>query len=598
MNAQGQVNGPEITGSGQDGSGRNGAQATKRIGILVIHGIGQANPYETLDSFARGLYRHFHTRSADGSESPVYAMQTEWKQRTSDPSHKQQSWTQAQILFTKRGEDPLPAAFPNAPKELTMAEYYWSPATKGKLKDLDVLTWLIRTGLEPFRYLSENLQAMEAPIEESGQPRISRSANPAYRRAGHSGRTAFLGFILGRELLRLGCLYLPLLASFAALVAFLQQLPNLPAILAPVAADVTSKLAGLGVALRLMVLGSLAGYFAGFYKWLRFRVPRTGLQQRYDFRALAGAALIAAAVFAAPRLFVPRFFSQPPTEAAPVIVAALGWAPAWLQRLLAWAASLLLVKGSFMRMFLPLAELSIAAVIRGFLINFVGDVAIYTNLNQRSANFSIRAQILEECGHAVTSLYQDLQASGDDFSLVIAAHSLGTVIAFDTINDLFNRARIGAAAASGGSAAAPGGSMMTAPQAIEICRHLRGMLTFGSPLNKTYYFFRDQSPAQDLIRAQLIDQIHSFRLVPPFQPMRGAPVEAPRMIPGVQALIAQFGWFNVWATMDPISGKLYFYDVPGPCQYHRWYWKPILAHLSYWRDEKMYAYFAENLLSS
>src|SRR2546426_4481011 len=30
-----------------------------RTAILVIHGIGEQNPYETLDSFARGLVQYF-----------------------------------------------------------------------------------------------------------------------------------------------------------------------------------------------------------------------------------------------------------------------------------------------------------------------------------------------------------------------------------------------------------------------------------------------------------------------------------------------------------------------------------------------------------
>ena len=34
----------------------------KRQAMLVIHGIGEQNPYETLDSFARGVFTHLlHT---------------------------------------------------------------------------------------------------------------------------------------------------------------------------------------------------------------------------------------------------------------------------------------------------------------------------------------------------------------------------------------------------------------------------------------------------------------------------------------------------------------------------------------------------------
>src|SRR5581483_10564293 len=161
----------------------------RHVGILVIHGIGKENPYGTLDAFARGLYGCFETAGPVG-----YDMATEWKERGSDPSHKQQSWTQAQIRFAPRGNSCAERA--NAPR-ITIAEYYWSPATKGRLKDLDVLTWLIRTGLEPFRYLGDNIQAMLQTAQAQTRTRTSRA---------YEG-----GVIVAREFFRIGFLYFPLL---------------------------------------------------------------------------------------------------------------------------------------------------------------------------------------------------------------------------------------------------------------------------------------------------------------------------------------------------------------------------------------------------
>jgi len=34
-------------------------QSEDKAAILIIHGIGEPNPYETLDQFARGLVNHF-----------------------------------------------------------------------------------------------------------------------------------------------------------------------------------------------------------------------------------------------------------------------------------------------------------------------------------------------------------------------------------------------------------------------------------------------------------------------------------------------------------------------------------------------------------
>lgn len=556
----------------------------KHIGILVIHGMGEENAYDTLDGFARGLYRHF-----GGPDQPAYTMQTEWKERGSDPAHKQTSWTQAQIRF-----EPTAAADPAAPR-LTLAEYYWSPATKGRIKDVAVLTWLLRTGLEPFRYLSENLQVMQAAGEAGSA----------------ADRTRRGLFILFREFFRFVWVYPLFLLSFAAIGAFLSQAKDMAAILAGLEGRFNVVLVGLLAAVRLLILGSLAGYFWNFGKWLRFRIPKTDSRRRYNWFALTGAAILAAVVFVAPAFWIQGFLTAAPCPFCSSDVLFVGTCHVWA----AWVGQLLLLEPPFTCLLIPLAELALAAVIRNFLIDFLGDVAIYTNLNQRADNFAVRAQILEECGHALTTLYMDLREeagdrlagsnatpeehrcaaqylSSNDFQIVVAAHSLGTVIAYDTINDLFNRARIGAKAA--GASELPG--QPADPPAMDVCHHMRGLLTFGSPLNKTYYFFRDNSQAEQLIRAQLIDQLHSFRLLAPAGALGGVGVQLVPPDPELSRLIRNFRWLNMWATMDIFSGKLFFYDLAPADQLHRWYWKPVLAHLSYWTDEKMYRFFAERLL--
>jgi hypothetical protein len=142
-----------------------GVSSRKHIGILVIHGMGNENPYGPLDEFARGLYWHYRSNRGQDSINPPYQMRTDWRQRDcDDPAHLQSSWTQAQIRF-ERNQD----ADASLPESITIAEYYWSPATKGKIKDLAVLTWLVRIALEPFRYLNENLQVMSQAAKTSSK---------------------------------------------------------------------------------------------------------------------------------------------------------------------------------------------------------------------------------------------------------------------------------------------------------------------------------------------------------------------------------------------------------------------------------------------
>jgi hypothetical protein len=559
----------------------DGFPCARRVGVLVIHGIGDENPYGTLDSFARGLYTHFQGSPGLGG----YTMQAEWKERGSDPSHRQQSWTQAQIRF-----NPDAAAQKAGGTHIIMAEYYWSPATKGRLKDLDVLTWLIRAALEPFRYLGENIQAML----QSAQAQTRNKAQRAWDAT----------VVVAREFWRLGFLYLPLLLTMIAIGAFLETLPALPRALSSVDWRFPHDTIAMFAVVRLLVLYSLLGYLFGYYKWMRFRVPAAGPQRRFGARTLFGALLLFAALALVPVWLVNGIPATATVDSlghwnpdldklgfiahwilVPTIVKVLAVLYNSIVFALPYLNRLFLLDGKSLPLFQPLLSLGIAALIRIFFVEFLGDIAIYTNPNQRSANFAIRAQILEECGHALTSLYLDLrEESPEDLQIVIAAHSLGTVIAYDTLNDLFNRARIGAA---------PVGSDDKSIS-IEICKHFGGLLTFGCPLNKIYYFFRDQSAGEELVRAQIIDGLHSLRLASPADSLPGAPVQ-PVDDRSVRSLIEQFQWINIWATSDVVSGKLFFYRPSR--QIHRPYKVPFpLSHLRYWRDEEMYRVLASDFL--
>jgi hypothetical protein len=574
------------------------APSRKHIGILVIHGMGEENPYGTIDSFARGLYRYFRY----ASKNPVYSMKTQWKERGSDPSHVQRAWTQAQIRFEKNSSGET-WKFP-IPDLLTVAEYYWSPVTKGKIKDLAVLTWLIRVALEPFRYISENLQAMVA----ANQGGISRAEQTNPRRK-----------LAAREIFRLALIYPLLLGSFLALAGFLSKVGDLATLLKPIGSNPKQMLIGLLLAARLLILASLAVYFLNFAKWQRYREPGSDPARRFNSEFLILATIFVVVLLVVPVWAAGAWHSPALFASGPPHFAGYGWItmvlhkllpgldsvwqkvttwPVWIRQIWQWSLAyfgkifLLVPPFSSTTITIPLAEFGIAAVIRNFLINYLGDVAIYTNLNQRSANFSIRSQILEECGNALTSLYADMCAEDDqDFELVVAAHSLGTVIAYDTINDLFNRARIGVVAS--GAESEPG--KPAHPPAQDICNHLRGLLTFGSPLNKTYYFFRDESEAQELIRAQIVDDLHVFRQAAPCRNLQGAPLTSVPIPPALQRRMDAFRWINVWSHADIFSGELFFYTATD--QLKRPYHVPILAHVFYWNDSAMYSYFAKNLLS-
>ncbi|MGC2465724.1 MAG: hypothetical protein WA517_11050, partial [Candidatus Acidiferrum sp.] len=172
-----------------------------RTAMLVIHGIGEQNPYETLDSFARGLFSYLRDRA---HLNPALAPLT----------IALKDWTQAGIRITVN-----PGQGPALEGRLDLFEYYWAPDTEDKLSWKDTLKWLIQTDLTPIRYFADNLQEM---MSARGQ-----SFGSAF---GYSLK------LCAREILRVLLLYIPLAAATLWLLAGLSHPRNVWASLQPIGA--------------------------------------------------------------------------------------------------------------------------------------------------------------------------------------------------------------------------------------------------------------------------------------------------------------------------------------------------------------------------
>jgi hypothetical protein len=119
---------------------------------------------------------------------------------------------------------------------------------------------------------------------------------------------------------------------------------------------------------------------------------------------------------------------------------------------------------------------------------------------------------------------------------------------------------------------------------------LRGLLTFGSPLDKIYYFFREHVKEDQAIRAQILSMLHFFRKV------RSRRNYKPYDFTYTSCQLDELVWVNAYAFMDPVGARLKFYKLEPEDQKRFWYWIPGLAHLSYWGDPNFYSYFGEKLL--
>src|SRR2546427_2764000 len=154
-----------------------------RTAISVMHGIGEHNPYATLDSFARGLVQDF------ASSRPSAKVSREHERINHG------DWTEAAVHV-----DGVNPADPRDALHLSLFEFYWAPYTEGKVTYRGVLSWLARSALTPLRDWSDNLATLLAARAE---PR--KEGKPA----------APVAWLFVREVLRAVGVYVPLLGLVA-----------------------------------------------------------------------------------------------------------------------------------------------------------------------------------------------------------------------------------------------------------------------------------------------------------------------------------------------------------------------------------------------
>jgi hypothetical protein len=131
---------------------------------------------------------------------------------------------------------------------------------------------------------------------------------------------------------------------------------------------------------------------------------------------------------------------------------------------------------------------------------------------------------------------------------------LGSVVAYDTLNALIIEERLNA-------------------NGLHVVERTGSLITFGSPLDKTAFIFRNQK-SNDIIREGLAAAV---------QPL----IED-------ASIRTRIDWLNIYSPQDWISGSLEFYDNPGwPVGDPRAVRNlpdldavtPLLAHTEYWTNE-------------
>ena len=199
-----------------------------------------------------------------------------------------------------------------------------------------------------------------------------------------------------------------------------------------------------------------------------------------------------------------------------------------------------------------------AFFVRYFLIQYVGDVAAYISPFKDSKFDSIRTEIQQiglKIGRAIYG-FTGVPGVPDYHRVVMVGHSLGSVLAYDTLNALINT------------------DLVSAPHdRRDVQARTSHLITFGSPLDKTAFLFRNQSNhPKDPLREQLTA--------------------------GFQPLILDYAfrqnltWINLWAPNDVISGSLDYYDLPNHPRHVQNIEDPagtvpFKAHVQYWGGEML-----------
>jgi hypothetical protein len=201
---------------------------------------------------------------------------------------------------------------------------------------------------------------------------------------------------------------------------------------------------------------------------------------------------------------------------------------------------------------------------------YIGDIAIYTTTDEKSKYYNIRQQILNESQALVEAILNDRTYD----RVILAGHSLGSVIAYDTLNRINIKANL--------------------PEGKNIpIRKFAGLITFGSPLDKIAFFFREHTRPDEYIRSAILAHLHSFKAKALSAVQSEYPVSNP-----IEHKLDAIPWVNYYADNDPVSGHLDFYALDEQDNVkltlpQSW----GVAHTGYWTSSDFYEDIVKRFLA-
>ena len=220
----------------------------------------------------------------------------------------------------------------------------------------------------------------------------------------------------------------------------------------------------------------------------------------------------------------------------------------------------------------------INTVISG-LTNVIGDVVVYNVIDPKSKFYEVKKRIQEGAIKALQHIVEvKKETHGTNYpQVIVAGHSLGSQVAYDAINRLnllINQNKIDGYSDQG----------INEITGQHISDHLKGFITFGSPLDKIMFFLRENVEDEQYIRKQILDNFNGFKQRDiNFGSERSDRIRANS---GLKRHLEKIQWRNYYDDDDYVSGGLdYYSDLTNiNCRFK----SSFFTHSDYWQSEPFF----------
>jgi hypothetical protein len=186
------------------------------------------------------------------------------------------------------------------------------------------------------------------------------------------------------------------------------------------------------------------------------------------------------------------------------------------------------------------------------IVKILKDAVIYTTYDVRSSFYQIRDTILSKAIDEIKKLIlQKLDNKNKYENVIIVSHSLGTMIAYDTL------CRINIEADANGSNKKLGTNIDPDKIYIEDLKRLKGFVTIAPLLDKSEIFFKEYPNKNEFVRSQITDNLYSLKKD---KKKNISNNRIPVIDTPFKDNLKEMRWLNFYHNDDSIGGPLDFYD--------------------------------------